>query len=107
MTYQELFAAIQNPANTVVKHGIKMMGGVENIQYSLRDNKGKILFYVRGSELGMSAPAWIENVICVGGQKQHFSLEQIADVFNALSKKYDTAEQKPEIVLPNFIQNVK
>ncbi|MBQ6110361.1 MAG: hypothetical protein IJL05_03190 [Alphaproteobacteria bacterium] len=97
MDYEQLLIEIQNPENKVFKKVLRMMGGLENVKYSLRDSR-KVLFYALGSDVGIFAPEWVMKAVFVGGQKQSYSSEQIVAVFDALHNRYKE-DQKQAMVL--------
>ncbi len=93
MIYEQLFEMIQEPKNKIFKKVIRMKAGLENVKYSLRSEKGKMLLYVLGCNMTPHAPDWVVNAVFVDGQKQSFSLEQIAAVFTAFAIRH-TKEEK-------------
>lgn len=99
MSYKELFAEIANPNNKVFKLVLSMKGGVENVKYLVRNEKGKLLFYVLGSDFDEFAPDWVLKKIFVEGQETSFSVEQSIAVFTALSKRYSRENQKQDAFL--------
>ncbi len=51
MIYEQLFEMIQEPKNKIFKKVIRMKAGLENVKYSLRSEKGKMLLCVLGLSL--------------------------------------------------------
>ena len=96
MDYEQLLIEIQNPENKVFKKVLRMMGGLENVKYSLRDSR-KVLFYALGSDGGIYAPEWVVKAVFVGGQKQSYSSEQVVAVFDGLHNRYKE-DQKQTMV---------
>ena len=97
MTYEELFSEIQKPENRVFKHVIHMMGGLENVKYSLR-SKERMLFYALGSDAGKYAPEWVVKAVFVDGKKQPYSTEQVVAVFDGLQNRYKEEEKKQAMI---------
>lgn len=103
MGVEQLLTKITDPKNKVFKKVIAMKAGVENVKYLLRSDNGKLLLYVLGSDMTPYSPEWVVNVVFVDGKKQDFSLEQVAEVFKALSKRHTEEEKLQEMVLQNRI----
>ena len=99
MVYEQLFEMIKDPKNKVFKTVISIKAGLENVKYSLRSEKGKMLLYVLGCSMTPHAPDWVVNVVFVDGQKQSFSLEQIAAVFSALASRHIEEEKLQNALL--------
>lgn len=99
MGVEQLLTKITDPKNKVFKTVVAMKAGLENVKYSLRGENGKLLLYVLGSDMTPYSPEWVINVVFVDGHKQDFSLEQIAEVFAALSKRHKEEEKLQEMVL--------
>lgn len=99
MGVEQLLTKITDPKNKVFKKVIAMKAGVENVKYLLRSDKGKLLLYVLGSDMTPYSPEWVVNVVFVDGKKQDLSLEQVAEVFAALSKRHTEEEKLQEMVL--------
>jgi len=98
MEYKQLFEMIKAPENKVFKNVIAILGGLENIKYSLRGEK-KILLYALGSEAGKYAPEWVMKAVFVCGEKQSYSQEQIVAIFDALHNRYSEDEKKQAMIL--------
>lgn len=94
MKYDELFNMIANKNNKIFRDVVSMKGDVENVKYSLRSEKGKVLLYVLSSDMAEYMSGWGTNTAVVEGEKQSFSLEQITQLFKALSKRYFEQEVK-------------
>lgn len=99
MVVEQLLTKIKDPQNKVFKTVVAIKAGVENVKYSLRSDKGKLLLYVLGSEMGNFAPDWVINRLFVDGEKQSCSSEQIAELFMALSKRHAEEEKKQQEML--------
>jgi len=99
MDYQQMLTEIQKPENKLFKHVRCMMGGVENIKYSLHDKNNKVLFEVYGSEKGESAPSQFKNVVLINEKVQQFSLKQVCKLFTALSDRYSKEEQIKKMIV--------
>lgn len=99
MDYEQMLAESQKTENKLFKRVRCMLGGIENIKYSVHGKNNKVLFEVYGSELGESAPALFKNVVLVGDKAQPFSLKQVHELFMMLADRYNKEEQLKEIFL--------
>ena len=99
MVVEQLLTKIKDPQNKVFKTVVAIKAGVENVKYSLRSDKGKMLLYVLGCNMTPYAPEWVVNAVFVDGQKQPFSLEQIAAVFSALASRHIEEEKLQNAIL--------
>ena len=101
MVYEQLFDMIKDPKNKIFKTVVSIKAGLENVKYSLRGEKGTMLLYALGCNMTPYAPEWVVNAVFVDGQKQPFSLEQIAAVFTALANRHAEEEKLQNAVLQN------
>ena len=99
MVYEQLFEMIKDPKNKIFKTVVSIKAGLENVKYSLRSEKGKMLLYALGCNMTPNAPEWVVNAVFVEGQQQNFSLEQIAAVFCALASRHAEEEKLQNAIL--------